>query len=279
MKYIIFGKNGQLGKSVLNHLKNTGESYSAFDIEDADITNFQLIRNILLLNKPEIVINCTAYNEVDKAEIESEKAYNINSFAIKNFAEICNLIDCKFIHFSTDYVFDGTKNAPYNEMDNTNPLSVYGKSKLLGETFIQERFDNHLIFRLSWLYGNGEQNFIYKLLNWSKNNKELRIVDNEISVPTSTETVAGIVFEAVRKNLTGLYHLTNSGFASRYEWAMKIKDLYNLPNIIIPAKIEDFNLPAQRPLYSVMDNNLISNTLNINIESWQDTLKKYSQKI
>jgi dTDP-4-dehydrorhamnose reductase len=278
MKYLIFGKNGQLGKSVVEYLTIKNQNFTALDIDEADITDFPKIRIIIEQIKPYYLINCTAYNDVDKAETNSDIAYNINSFAVKNMAEISQLINCKFIHFSTDYVFDGTNNKPYTEKDKANPLSVYGESKLLGEDFIKEYNADFLIFRLSWLYGNGEQNFIYKFLQWAKKNQSLKIVENEISVPTSVETVTNILFSSIANNLTGLYHITNSGIASRYEWALEIKKLYNLQNKIIPAKIEDFNLPAKRPVFSVMNNQLISDTLNISIENWQTAMEKYSRK-
>ncbi len=275
MKYLLLGKEGQLGKEILSYLINNNLNFTAFSLDELDITDFDEVTKRIIVEKPDILINATAYNDVDAAESESELAFAVNAFALKNITEICNEINCKLIHYSTDYVFNGTKGSPYIETDKPNPLSEYGKSKLKGEEIIKETANSYLIFRLSWLYGNGKQNFIYKMLQWANQNDTLKIVDDEVSVPTSVYTARDITFNAINLNIEGLYHLTNTGYASRYEWALEIKKNFNLNNKIIPVSISEFNLPAKRPLFSAMNNSLLENKLNIKIESWQSAQKKF----
>lgn len=275
MKYLLLGKDGQLGKALLSHLITQKKDFAAYDMYDFDITDYHNANKTIIEENPDILINATAYNNVDAAESESDTAYAVNAFALKNLAEVCNDIKCKIIHYSSDYVFDGTKGSPYIETDKPNPLSEYGKSKLKGEEYIRAMANSYLIFRLSWLYGNGKQNFIYKMQQWANQNDTLKIVDDEVSVPTSVCTVRDITFDCIDKSITGLYHLTNSGFASRYEWALEIKKILGLKNEIIPLSINDFDLPAKRPVFSAMSNELIQNKLNNRIDYWQESLKKF----
>jgi len=180
------------------------------------------VKELFYREKPDIVINCAAYNLVDKAEEDYITAYKTNALGVRNLAYLSNKLNAFFVHYSTDYVFDGTKeNGLYTEEDTPNPLNEYGKSKLTGERWIVEETENYLLFRVSWVYGRGKQNFIYKLIQWAKNNDYLKIAYDEISVPTSTRTIVEVTLKALDNGLTGLYHLTNSGYASRYEWAKK----------------------------------------------------------
>lgn len=177
------------------------------------------------------------------------------------------------IHYSTDYVFDGTKQDFYTEEDLPNPLSIYAKSKYAGEKFIKETLEHYLIFRVSWVYGKGKQNFLYKLNQWAATHSMLKIAVDEFSVPTSTRTIVEITLKALKQGLTGLYHLTNSGYASRYEWSKEYLKLKQVDKLIYPAYQSDFNLPAKRPKWSVMSNQKISKILNTDIPLWNEELK------
>jgi len=158
------------------------------------------------------------------------------------------------VHYSSDYIFDDSKEGLYTEEDKPNPLNEYGKSKLFGESFIEEQMKNYLIFRTSWVYGQGKQNFLYKLTQWAQTQEYLKIACDEFSVPTSTNTIVEVTLKAIDEGLTGVYHLVNSGFTSRFEWAREFLKLKGINKFIYPAHQSDFNLPARRPRFSAMSN-------------------------
>ncbi len=271
MKYLIFGKNGQLGREFAKRLENkaTALSHKECDISDLD----EVLRAIAKI-KPAIVINCAAYNNVDRAEEDYIEAYKVNALGVRNIAFACKKQNCFLVHYSTDYVFDGQKeNELYTEYDIPNPINQYGKSKLTGENWLeQENLKNYLILRTSWVYGEGNQNFIYKLLQWTKNSDYLKIACDEISSPTSTRTIVDVTIKAIDKGLIGLYHLTNSGSASRYEWAKKVIEIKGIKKFIKPVSSEIFNLKAKRPKFSAMGNGKIEKLLNIKIADWKEEL-------
>jgi dTDP-4-dehydrorhamnose reductase len=274
MKYLIFGKNGQLGQTFQKTLNN--KDFLALSHKECDISNLNEVLEVFDNYKPDVVLNCAAYNLVDKAEEEYWNAYKTNAIGARNLAYASRIYNSYFITYSTDYVFDGNKeNGLYTEEDKPNPLNEYGKSKLTGEKWILEEGTNKfLIFRTSWVYGEGKQNFIYKLMQWAENNDYLKIAYDEISVPTSTKTIVEVTLKAVEQGLKGLYHLTNSGYASRYEWAKKILRLKGINKFILSVSKEVFNLPAKRPDFSAMSNNRISKDLGIRILGWEEELEK-----
>jgi len=275
MRFLIFGKDGQLGSEFTSFFDNNGYKYISLSKEDCDIKSFKQVENIIKDYHPDIVINCTAYNFVDKAEEEFKEVFEVNAFALKNIANICYDAKCFLIHYSTDYVFDGLKQGFYEEEDIPNPLNMYGKSKLAGEEFVKEILDRYLIFRTSWVYGKGSQNFLYRLVQWAEKNDILKIAVDEFSVPTSTRTIVNVTIKAIEQGLTGLYHLTNSGYASRYEWAKEFFRLKAIKKLIYPAYQSDFNLPAKRPKWSVMTNEKITKALEIEIVDWKDELQDF----
>ncbi len=279
VKIALTGKNGQLAKEFIKLLSIRDINFFSFDRKELDISDFEKVEKVLKEVKPDIVINCAAYNLVDKAEEDKESAYATNTRGAENLAKICSELNCKLVHYSTDYVFDGNKKSLYIEKDIPNPLNYYGRTKLEGELKIKEILENHLIFRVSWLYGEGNNNFIRKFLDWAKDKEELKISENEVSIPTNAGKVAEVSLLAIEEDLKGLYHLTNSGYASRYELALKIKEYLNLKNKIIPVNSSVFNLKAKRPEFSAMDNNLIKKVLGIDISYWDEDLKEYLKEI
>ncbi len=278
-KIVITGKNGQLANEFIKLFSEKEIEFFAYDKKELDITDYKQVSFVLHKIKPDFVINCAAYNLVDKAEEDREKAYAVNTKGMENLARVCSKIKCKIVHYSTDYVFDGNKNIPYIETDPTNPLNYYGETKLEGEIKIKQIYKNHIIFRVSWLYGEGKNNFVVKFLSWAKNNRVLNVSENEVSIPTSARRVAEISFKAMEEGLTGLFHLTNSGYISRYGLALKIKEILNLDNSIKPVNSSVFNLKAKRPEFSAMDNKEISRKLNISIPHWEEDLKDYLKEI
>jgi dTDP-4-dehydrorhamnose reductase len=271
MKYLIAGKNGQLARAFIKKFEEKGIDFLAPDESYFDITDSDRVIEVVDSYKPDVIINCAAYNLVDGAEQESDIAFKVNASGPKILAAVSERNKTMLVHFGSDYVFDGTKeNGLYNEDDVTNPLNEYGKSKLSGEKLIQQETDEFLIFRLSWVFGEGKQNFIYKLTEWSKNNEFLRIACDEFSVPTYTDTVGDITMRALDKGITGLYHLTNTGFCSRYEWANLILRSLGINKFIRPVSMDMFNLPAKRPKFSAMSNTKISKLLNVDIPGWEE---------
>ncbi len=211
---------------------------------------------------------------MDKAESEPYIAYKVNAIGVYNLAIATQEIGAKLVHYSTDYVFDGKKEGFYTEEDEPNPLNEYAKSKLQGELFIKELLEDYLIFRTSWVYGDGTQNFLYKLEQWAKERDVLKIAVDEFSVPTSTRTIVEVTMKAIDVGLIGLYHLVNSGYASRYEWAKEYFRIKGINKLIYPAYQADFNLPAKRPRWSVMSCDKICRELGVEVREWREELMR-----
>jgi dTDP-4-dehydrorhamnose reductase len=274
-KYFITGSAGQLGKEFVRYFRENKISFSAPSESECNITDFDRVRALIKNENPEVILNCAAYNAVDQAEEDQEKAFLINADAVKNLALVAKEINALFIHYSTDYVFDGASLSPYTEESAPNPLNVYGKSKRAGEVLVQEIGGDFLIFRTSWVYGEGTQNFLSKLAGWAEKNAVLSITSDEISVPTSTLTLVRLTLSAVEKNLRSLYHLTNSGSASRFKVAQEYCRLKGLQNTLTECSIDEFNTAAIRPKNSAMSNAKLARDLGVSIPSWQDALKEF----
>ena len=273
-KILITGAGGQLGKAFVKFFFSKGIDFVAFERKDLDITNFEKVYKTLKEIKPSVVINCSAYNQVDLAETEIFQAFSTNAVGTYNLAIACKEINAKLIHYSTDYVFDGTKKGLYTEEDPPNPLSQYARSKLLGEELVKHVLEDCLIFRVSWVYGEGKQNFVYKLLQWVKEKEVLQIAFNEVSVPTYTGFIVEKTLKALERGLRGLYHLVPRGYASRYEWAKLALKLFGIKRTLIPVQKEVFNLPAKRPDFSAMDCGKIEKELNEEFEEWDEIFKR-----
>ncbi len=276
MKYLIIGKHGQLTKEFQRLLSSKGEEYIALSHEEADVRDYVKLNKVFEAYKPEVVINCSAYNQVDKAESDYEEAMKVNALGPYNLALLCKEYGLFLVHYSTDYVFDGSKSEGlYTEVDEPNPLNKYGLSKLLGERFAMQTAHNMLLLRVSWVFGEGTQNFVYKVLNWSKGREVLQVSVDEVSVPTWARRIAMVSYEAIHKGLTGLYHLVSSGHASRYEWAKQVLKLCHKENLVVPVPADSFNLPAKRPKFSAMSNERISAELGIRLPDWESDLEEY----
>lgn len=276
-KILITGASGQLGQEFIKTLdRKGGFDVVALDRKRLDITSFDKMYEVIKEVKPMVVINCAAYNMVDEAENYFEEAVKVNSLGPLNLAILCKEFGCFLVHFSTDYVFDGEKLGFYNEEDPPNPINKYGISKYLGEINIINILDsNYLIFRVSWVYGRGKRNFLYKLEQWASESPVVRVACDEFSVPTSTQVITEISLRSLKQGLTGLYHLTNSGWASRYEWAREYFRLKGIKNFLYPSHQNEFGLRAKRPRWSVMSNEKISEELGIEIPDWKESLRVF----
>ncbi len=276
MKYLITGKNGQLAQAFIKKFEERSIDFHAPDESHLDITNQKIVAAVVATLKPDVIINCAAYNLVDKAEQVKDTVFAVNATGPKNLALAAASQKAILVHFGSDYVFDGLKESGlYIESDSVSPLNEYGKSKLAGEQTVLEELDQCLVLRLSWVFGAGKQNFIYKLIEWARNSEYLKIACDEFSAPTYTGTVVDITLKAIEQGMTGRYHLTNTGFCSRYEWAKLILSTIGMSKFIRPVTMDTFNLPAKRPKFSAMSNGKLAGHLNIDIPSWEETVRSF----
>ncbi len=283
MKFLITGAKGQLAREFLNQTSDIrllipDIEIKALDKESLDISDSKATSEAVIHYKPDVIVNCAAYNLVDKAEEDFDTAYKVNALGPKNLASACKKQHILLVHYSTDYVFDGTKEDLYFEEDEPNPLNNYGKGKLEGERFLLDETDNFLLLRVSWVYGNGKQNFLYKLKEWAENQKVIKVVCDQISVPTYTEDIARVTIHAVKEGLGGVYHLTNSGYASRYEVARYFTEKSGLNNLILPVGSNYFPSQVKRPYFSAMSNAKISRELKINIPHWKNAVDRFIKR-
>lgn len=274
---LITGSNGQLG----NCIKDVAPSYKNLNFIFTDYTQLNIgdLNNVDAFfesqNKIHYCINCAAYTAVDKAETEIDKAYEVNALGPKNLAEVCAKNNTVLIHVSTDFVFDGTKSMPYSESDIANPISIYGKSKAQGEKHIENSFGRYFIFRTAWLYSEYGNNFMKTMLKLAETRNEISVVNDQVGTPTYARDLALVILNVIRekKESYGLYHYSNSGVASWYEFAKTIFELSNKDIKVNPIATDEYPTPAERPTYSVMDKTKIKITFNINSLYWKDSLK------
>ena len=284
MKLLLLGKTGQLGWELQRTLQPLGEVV-ALDYPEINMADAASIRTTVQEHCPELIVNATAYTAVDKAESEPELAEAINGTGPGVLAEEARKLNAEMVHFSTDYVFDGKKGAPYIETDRPNPLNVYGSSKLHGEQAIRQVGGTYLIFRTSWVYSLRQQGgFVGKVLQWSRQQETLRIVADQISNPTWARMLAEITSHVLARGekyiheRAGLYHLCGDGSTSRFEWARLILQLdpnghEQLTKELLPVMTSEFPTPALRPLFSGLDCSLFKQTFNLKLSSWQDALR------
>lgn len=279
MNVLITGGNGQLARTFVEHFEQMRVHCDAVDLDRLDIADCQAVRETVKALRPNLILNCAAYNAVDKAEADPMAAYRANTIGPMLLAQAAKDIGARYVHYSSDYVFDGTKGSPYKESDAPAPLNQYGRSKLLGEEFVLHTFPSALVFRVSWVMGPGNQNFIHKLLEWSRKSSQLKIAFDEISVPTSTTTIVDFTLASLDAGLSGLYHLTNSGQCSREDWAREIFSLLGKSIDIEPVSADSFDLPARRPHFSAMSNERLSVAVGRTPRHWAEAtqlhLKRY----
>lgn len=277
-KVLITGSNGMLGSSLLEQLKKK-YSIKGITIEDADITDFDAVVKVIRKIKPDIVIHTAGYTKVDDCEGNSLLAYKINAIGTRNVAVACQKIAASMVYISTDYVFDGIKDSTYTEFDATSPISLYGKSKLAGEIFVQQILSRFYIIRTSWLYGSGGTNFVDTIINKAKTEKVLKVVDDQKGSPTYTKDLADKIGEIIDKERYGTYHVTNNGSCSWFEFAKKIVDMSHIEPIrLIPIKSSELNRPAKRPANSVLQNFMLELEGIPLLRSWEEAVREYIEK-
>lgn len=279
MKFFITGVNGQLGYDVKRELLERGYTdILAPTRVDLDITNEDAVKKMIREYRPSVIFHCAAYTAVDKAEEEQEKCYQVNALGTKYLTEAAKEVGAKIIYISTDYVFDGTKEGLYQIEDKVNPVNYYGKTKYLGENFIRE-YDNHIIVRISWVFGINGKNFIRTMLNLAESHKELNVVCDQIGSPTYTKDLAGLLVNMFLSNVKGLYHVTNEGYCSWYEFAEFIFKESRKKVKVHPILTKDYKTIAKRPLNSKLSKESLDDIGMKRLPEWQDAVKRYIREL
>ena len=277
---LITGANGQLGYDFQRLFDSLGTKYIATDIANFDITDRKSIDDFFSIHSNiSLIINCAAYNDVDKAESEIELCNKLNAEAPFNLAKKAKEIGAIFITYSTDFVFYGDIRNPYTEEDMPNPPSIYAKSKRLGEISVLEEYEKVFIIRTSWLFGLANNNFNTQVINWSKDCTELSIVDDQLSSPTYSKDLAYYSWKLINTNLYGLYHITNSGSCSKYDQAKYVLDKIGWTGNLRRIKTEDLNLSAKRSKFSKLDSTKVENIIGEKIPGWQEAIDRYFNEL
>ena len=275
MCVLVTGVKGQLGYDVVNVLQSRGYKVIGVDREEMDLMNNQMIQKFIMDARPSAIIHCAAYTAVDKAEEEWEICYQVNAEATRIIAKCAKELDIKLIYISTDYVFDGTKHGEYVETDIPNPINVYGASKLKGEKYVQELLDKYYIVRISWVFGENGNNFIKTMQRLGKERNELNIIDDQIGSPTYTADLAPLLVDMMEIDKYGVYHATNEGFCSWYQFANEIFKQSNIQVKTNPILTNQYPTLAKRPINSKMSKaKLIENNFQL-LPNWKQALDDY----
>lgn len=281
MRILVTGARGMLGTDLVCVLEEKGHEVFATDVEELDITQPDFLARMIGDICPDVVVNCAAYTNVDKAEEEPDRAYRINGLGVNNLALACEGHDIELCHISTDYVFDGTKKGPYTPDDHPNPINAYGRSKLAGEESIREIMKKYYIIRTSWLYGKYGKNFVTTVLDLAKRQGDLRIVSDQIGSPTWTVTLARVISVIIGTEKYGMYHVTDrtGGGISWYEFAREIVRLFGMKADVVPVKAGDLGSLAKRPRNSVLDLIATESILNVEMPYWKESLRGFFQTV
>ena len=270
----IIGSESQLGKTIKDISRNYDYNFFFNSKKNLDITNFKSVENYFVNHNINSVINCAAFTDVNAAENNRDLAENINHISVDNIAKLCERLKIQLLHISTDYVFDGKNKTPYNESDKTNPKNHYGKTKLNGEKKIMSyNLEKSIIIRTSWLYSKYDNNFVSNILYKLKKNKEIYVVSNEIGSPTNSSDLSEFILEIIPRlsnTKTEIYHFSNLGFCSRFQFAKKINELIGASCIVNEVKKK--NKKIIRPGFSALDCTKISEKFQLKIKSWEKSL-------
>lgn len=274
MKVLIIGAEGMLGHDLVD-VMSKNHDVSTTTIHTLDITDInKTIETVGNIN-PDVVIHAAAFTDVDGSESEADLAYKVNSLGTRNVAVACKETDSALVYICTDYVFDGTKDSPYYEHDQTNPLGVYGKTKLAGEVNIRDLLSKFYIVRTSWLYGYHGPNFVTTMLKLAETHSEISVVGDQIGSPTYTVDLARAILKLIEKPVYGIYHITNSEHCSWYEYAQLIFEIADKKVDLKPVTTEEFGSPAPRPKYSVLANYNWEMEGLPQIRSYKEALKEF----
>ena len=284
MNILVTGANGQLGNEMRVVSKGSSDRYIFTDVEELDITNRDAVANFVKENDIKVVVNCAGYTNVEKADDEENLAELINAQAVEYLALACRENHATLIHISTDYVFGGNEgNTPRKENEPVNPTGAYGRTKLHGEQAIWKVGCNYLIIRTAWLYSEFGNNFVKTMRKLTSERDKLNVVLDQIGTPTYAFDLANVIFKIIEERrydeLTGIYHFSNEGVISWYDFAKEICELSGNNCDIQPCHSDEFPSKVKRPSYSVLDKTKIKNSLNITIPHWKESLKKCISKL
>ncbi|KOY65708.1 dTDP-4-dehydrorhamnose reductase [Clostridium sporogenes] len=287
MKILITGAKGQLGSQIINILKAGKTELGAINnlyrdaeiiatgSKELDITNMNSVKRFIKNRLPNIVINCAAYTNVDDCEDNYELAFKVNALGVRNLAIACEKIEAKLVHISTDYVFEGNGQVSYREYDLNNPVSVYGKTKLLGEQYVREFCSKYFIVRTSWLYGYNRNNFVKTIIKAAKEKGRLQVVDDQRGNPTNVEDLVYHILKIILTEEYGIYHCTGKGECTWYDFACKIIEFSDIDCKIDRIKSEQLNRKAKRPAMSSLDNMMLRCTIGDEMRNWKEALKVF----
>lgn len=279
MKVLVTGSTGQLGYDVVKQATMLGWEVTGVGSSDLDITNTDEVRDFVATLKPEVIIHCAAYTAVDLAEDKREDAYNVNVNGTSNLSHAAKEIDCKFVYISTDYVFDGSGETPFQIEDSTNPIGYYGETKLKGEQVVQDFLKKYFIVRISWVFGLNGNNFVKTMLRLGKERKELNVVDDQIGSPTYTRDLAGLIVGMVQTDKYGVYHATNEGYCSWADFADAIFREAEVNVKVNRISSNEFPTKAKRPANSRLDKSQLELNGFKRLPQWNDALTRYIKEL
>lgn len=276
---LVTGITGQLGFDVVKELERRGESFIGTTRKEIDLSDPESAKNFILEKKPDAVIHCAAYTAVDKAEEEAELALTANGLATRKIAEACREVGAKMLYVSTDYVFGGEGEKPYEVSDEKAPQNIYGKSKLLGEDSVIAIVRNYFIVRISWVFGSNGKNFVKTMLNFDKRRKKISVVDDQIGSPTYTADLAPLLVDMIKSEKYGIYHATNEGFCSWAEFAEEIFKQADREMTVEKIPTSDYPTPAKRPLNSRLSKKSLDDAGFKRLPTWQDAVTRFLAEI
>jgi dTDP-4-dehydrorhamnose reductase len=283
LKVLVTGANGMFGTDLVEILGSRDQVIPTDvtgDMIHLDITNTQECSDVILGERPDVVVHCAAYTDVDGCERDPDKAYKLNALGTWNIASACNLADAAIVYVSTDFVFDGEKGEAYTEYDSPNPVSKYGASKYAGEQHVRALCSRHYIARTAWLYGENGKNFPFSMMNAARAGKKLTIVADQTGSPTFTRDLAYAIKDITASPLYGTYHLTNSGSCTWYDFALEILSLAGIKDAdVSPISSKDWPSPTRRPEYSVLRHYSLELQGRADLRHWKDALAEFMQRI
>lgn len=279
MKVFVTGVKGQLGHDVVNELTKRGIESIGVDIEEMDITDAEIVKQVITQSAPDAVVHCSAYTAVDAAEENEAVCRKVNADGTRNIAEVCRSLDIKMLYLSTDYVFDGKGERPWEPEDERHPLNVYGQTKYEGELAIQENLEKYFIVRIAWVFGVNGSNFIKTMLKLSQTHKRITVVNDQYGSPTYTYDLARLLVDMILTDKYGIYHATNEGVCSWYEFACEIFKKADIPMEVVPVTTEEYGAKAKRPANSRMNRDKLTQNGFDKLPPWQDALERYLKEI
>lgn len=279
MKVLVTGVNGQLGFDVIKILKQRNIDHIGTTRKEFDITNKEQVKSFIENYMPDVVVHCAAYTAVDKAESESELCEKVNQIGTKNIVQACKQIDAEMVYISTDYVFEGTGTKPYEIDDKTNPISVYGKTKLLGELEVKNRLEKYFIVRVSWVFGKNGSNFVKTMLRLGKEKEEINVVCDQIGSPTYTADLAVLLCDMIQTDKYGIYHATNEGYCSWADFATEIFKQAGIFTKVNAIPSHQYPTAAKRPFNSRLSKISLDKNGFSRLPNWQDAIFRYLKEL